>query len=158
MGEALLVRRGGALGGVGIFIEPGLIVEWFGLASNVPEGWLLCDGQNDTPNLVDQFIIGAGDTYAIGDTGGSADAIVPSHTHTGSTNTVGNHAHSIQGTAGWGDGIGFPILNRIVIASVTSTSAGSHTHSLSLNTVGESSTNRNLSPYLSLFHIIKGEE
>lgn len=81
------------------------------------EGWVLCDGGTDgnggvTPNLVGQFIKGS--TVAnSGTTGGSATlnipnlevsgviggtaltvAQLPSHTHSGSTNQAGNHAHT----------------------------------------------------------------
>ena len=158
MGEALLVRRGGALDETGIFIEPGLIVEWFGLASNVPEGWLLCDGQNDTPNLIDQFIIGAGDTYAIDATGGSADAILVSHNHTITTNTAGAHSHS----ANRGDSVGLSnTASASALGNIGSTGLsgnGNHSHTITFTSTGESATNANLPPYLGLFHIIKVEE
>ena len=49
------------------------------------------------PNFLNRFPMGAGSggTYAIGATGGSADAIVVSHTH-----TVGDHTHTFSGTTG----------------------------------------------------------
>jgi hypothetical protein len=31
---------------------------WSGLISNIPAGWLLCDGTKSTPNLTDKFIYG----------------------------------------------------------------------------------------------------
>lgn len=37
-------------------IPAGLIAMWSGI--EVPEGWVLCDGNNDTPNLSDKFIVG----------------------------------------------------------------------------------------------------
>ncbi|MCW7762687.1 tail fiber protein [Photorhabdus luminescens] len=46
----------------GVSIDPnkvlprGMIVMFSG--SSVPEGWALCDGKNDTPNLIDRFILG----------------------------------------------------------------------------------------------------
>ncbi len=42
------------------FIVPGMIVIWSGLSTNIPAGWALCNGSNNTPNLTDQFIIGGG--------------------------------------------------------------------------------------------------
>lgn len=158
MGKALIVRRG-TVPEIGLFIEPGLIVEWYGLSTALPEGWLLCDGANSTPNLIDKFIIGAGDTYAIGAQGGSANAILPSHTHTGSTNTAGNHTHVLNRGNSFSNGNGFVTpLQHIPIGTNTSTSSGNHSHSISLTTVGDSATNQNLPPYLSLFYIIKEEE
>ena len=44
---------------------------WSGALVDIPAGWAICDGTNGTPDLRNQFIIGAGDTYAPGATGGS---------------------------------------------------------------------------------------
>jgi len=58
---------------------------WSGTVLAIPIGWVLCDGNNNTPDLRDRFVIGAGTTvgnvYAVGNTGGSADAVLPLHTH-----------------------------------------------------------------------------
>ena len=40
-------------------IESGVIVAWSGLIANIPSGWLLCDGTNNTPDLRDKFIVGS---------------------------------------------------------------------------------------------------
>jgi hypothetical protein len=56
----------------------GAIVLWSGSASNIPSGWKLCDGANSTPNLKDRFVVGAGNSYAVGATGGSTTM---AHTH-----------------------------------------------------------------------------
>ena len=53
-------------------IPSGIIVLWSGLSSNIPEGYALCDGNNGTPNLTDKFVIGAGSTYPVGETGGES--------------------------------------------------------------------------------------
>ncbi len=53
---------------------------------NIPNGWDLCDGSNNTPDLRGKFIIGAGRNYNIKDTGGQ-DTItleaknIPEHSH-----------------------------------------------------------------------------
>ena len=73
-----------------------------GAVGSIPSGWYLCNGQNGTPDLRDSFILGAGNTYAVGATGGSTDAIVVSHTHTAtSTSTVTDpgHNHTVNASA-----------------------------------------------------------
>lgn len=42
---------------------------WSGSIGSIPAGYYLCDGQNGTPNLKDRFVVGAGNTYAVGNTG-----------------------------------------------------------------------------------------
>ena len=65
----------------------GLIAIWSGEIADIPSGWHLCDGTDGTPDLRDRFVIGAGNYYDPGDTGGSA-----THTH----NFTGDgHAHDI---------------------------------------------------------------
>lgn len=67
-------------------VPSGGIIMWSGAANAIPTGWALCNGQNNTPDLRNRFIVGAGSTYAVGATGGS-DAVtltveqMPSHTH-----------------------------------------------------------------------------
>lgn len=48
----------------------------------------------------DIMVIGAGNKYATGDEGGSPDAVVPSHNHTGSGNAIasGVHSHIVSGS------------------------------------------------------------
>ena len=68
-------------------VPVGGIIMWSGATNAVPSGWALCDGQNGTPNLQDRFIVGAGSSYSVNDTGG-ADSVtltvdqIPPHTHT----------------------------------------------------------------------------
>ena len=78
-------------------IPSGGIILWSGAANAIPTGWYLCDGQNSTPDLRNRFVVGAGDTYAVDATGGSADATLVSHTHGSGnlgTNNTGGHSHS----------------------------------------------------------------
>jgi microcystin-dependent protein len=133
----------------------GAIVMWSGTVEEIPAGWTLCDGQNNTIDLRNRFVVCAGDLYAVGNTGGSADATLVTHNHTGSTNTVGGHTHSFginpddgmnfggtRGAAGGPGGFG-----------LISNSAGSHSHTVSVTTVGESATGKNLPPYYALAFI-----
>jgi len=54
----------------------GMICLWYGLINAIPDGWHLCDGAEDTVDLRDAFIIGAGSTYAPGNT-----SLSPNHGH-----------------------------------------------------------------------------
>ena len=76
---------GSALTGIA-GIPTGVIVLWSGAANAIPSGYVLCDGNNSTPDLRDRFIVGAGSTYNVAATGGSAtvsltEAQMPSHVH-----------------------------------------------------------------------------
>lgn len=58
----------------------GIICLWSGAIVDIPNGWALCDGTQGTPDLRNQFVVGAGDTYNPDDSGG-ADS--QTHTFTG---------------------------------------------------------------------------
>lgn len=67
-------------------VVTGMIVMWSGRIDQIPTGWALCNGQNGTPDLRDRFIVGAGNSYAVGTTGGAATVTLtinemPAHTH-----------------------------------------------------------------------------
>lgn len=65
----------------------GMIFEWFGAIVDIPAGYVLCNGANDTPDLRNRFVVGAGDTYTVDDTGGNIN-----HNH----DFLGDgHAHNI---------------------------------------------------------------
>ena len=82
-------------------VPSGIISMWSGAAGAIPSGWVICDGNNSTPNLTDKFIKSAA---AAGATGGSSTtgahtlsiAEMPSHNHTmGSNGASGSYtAHT----------------------------------------------------------------
>lgn len=74
-------------------IPRGFIGMYSGAVAEIPGGWALCDGSNGTPDLRGRFVTGAGGSYAPGDAGGSADAVVVAHDHGGSTGNGGTHNH-----------------------------------------------------------------
>ena len=43
-------------------IPSGVIVMWSGATSAIPTGYVLCDGNNSTPDLRDRFVVGASDS------------------------------------------------------------------------------------------------
>lgn len=79
------------------YLPRGTIVAWYG--HNIPKGWALCDGNNDTPNLRGRFILGSGGTQGKWTFGGEetvrlTEAQMPSHSHT--MLSAGEHSHSVQ--------------------------------------------------------------
>ena len=135
----------------------GAVVAWGGTIQNIPSGWALCDGQDGRPDLRNKFIIGAGDLYSVGDTGGSADAVLVSHTHTGSTNTTGAHVHTLVFGFNRFEGPFEAQGGNTNIFNRTISGADSHTHTFTMNAVGgsENGVGKNLPPYYALAYIIQ---
>lgn len=91
----------------------GMILLWSGAIVDIPTGYVLCDGNNGTPDLRNRFVIAAGDTYGPDDTGGanshghtkgtlSVDGnlswfIAPEGTEDDNNYAVHTHAHSLSG-------------------------------------------------------------
>jgi hypothetical protein len=151
-------------------VPSGCIMLWSGSIGSIPSGWNLCNGTNGTPNLMDRFIVSAGGTYPVGAAGGSADAIVVSHSHIASfnpptaTSTVNDPGHShttnavtLESTGGGLSGRGttpvnatiFPVTTGITVD--TSLSGGS----VIVTATGSSGTNANMPPYYALAYIMK---
>ena len=87
------------------------------------------------------------------ETGGSKDAIVVEHTHTGSTNTAGSHVHAARvitnGQVFTGGGEGqFRSSNPYSTSSGYFEAAGDHNHTVTVDSTGSSGTNANLQPYV----------
>lgn len=132
------------------------IVIWSGNVNNIPEGWVLCNGSNNTPDLRNRFIIGAGNTYNVNSTGGSAHTIVPTHTHTASGATQGAHTHTFPrgtDTTAFGNRAGNSGTNAG--SAPASSTNGAHSHTLSIEETGESGANKNLPPYYALAFIMQ---
>lgn len=162
--------------------------------------------------IQDVFLMCGGSSYSPGSTGGSADLIVPSHTHTATTasdgahkhtitvestgsshshsartSSAGSHNHDLSGTgansfcgitakpkdAAIPTGPSAPYYYCVAPAdtasagshthsvtvntggahthSGTAASAGSHTHTVTVSSTGESGTGANIPPYLSVY-------
>lgn len=147
-------------------IPSGVIMLWSGLSSNIPEGYVLCDGNNGTPNLTDKFVIGAGSTYSVGETGGESVHTLtidemPSHSHSGTTGQNGNHSHRIgtdKDTTYVTYGDCWSVHNSSTGAAYyngSTTSDGNHTHSFTTNNTGGNQAHNNMPPYYSLCYIMK---
>ena len=123
----------------------GTIVMWSGASNAIPTGYQLCDGsasattelqaiRANVPDLRDKFIVGAGSSYNVNDTGGSADTTLPAHSHV--ISAYNNSDVNGTGISGKGD--------QQSIGSITTNDAGSG-----------NGTGTNLPPYYAVCYIIK---
>ena len=56
-------------------VPSGAIIMWSGSIGSIPAGYYICDGNNGTPDLRDRFVVGSGNTYAVGNTGGFTSSV-----------------------------------------------------------------------------------
>ncbi|MFC2008765.1 hypothetical protein ACFLUT_01780 [Chloroflexota bacterium] len=160
----------------------GTIVMWSGAIDGdghpVIDGepdtdWWLCDGANGRPDLTDRFVVGAGDNYAPGDTGGSEEqtlnvANLPSHVHGygGTTTTTGGHTHVLPGLDGslkWIMGVPptSAVLDDVfydddIVETHETWAAGSHSHTYGgvTTAVGSDQAFSIMPPYYALAYIM----
>jgi hypothetical protein len=148
-------------------IPSGVITMWFGSIASIPSGWYLCDGTNGTPNLRDRFVVGAGTTYAVDATGGSANATLVSHTHTatvtdpghnhltGNPDTTGGSYFGVAGATGGNAGNRDGLVGGLVNSNTYVTNTKTTGVTVANSTEGSSGTNANLPPYYALAYIMK---
>ena len=89
--------------------------------------------------LKDRFLLGAGDTYGAGTEGGSADAVIVSHSHTITKLSAGNGGIASGGSTlqkGWGGEAASNIANET---------------NYILSTAGEDGKGKNMPPYLAVY-------
>jgi microcystin-dependent protein len=161
-------------------LPKGVILMWSGTIATVPTGWALCNGNTVsgvvTPDLRNKFIVGAdADVSSVAkstvsgtalQTGGTADAVVVSHSH--SVIDTG-HSHFIANTTDAGgttttnisssltlnraNGAEYHLQGSSTAATVGPTSTS--TTGISISTQGETGTGKNLPPFYALAYIIK---
>jgi len=162
-----------AMGAAALVSPSGEIKMW--PTATAPTGFLLCTGAAvsrtiyaalfavigttfgagdgtttfNLPDFDNRFPVGAGDLYSVAATGGSKDAIVVSHTHTA---TDSGHTHTSAGGIEVGSGANAYSGNNNRNAD---TNTGTGTANITVASAGESGTNKNLPPYLSVYFIIK---
>lgn len=152
---------------------------WSGASTSIPTGWVLCNGTNNTPDLRDRFIVGAGSSYSVGATGGEASHTLtvdemPSHSHNAtlslsglSTSSAGAHTHNVTVTTPHSSGGGYKSVQGgsnwadTYNISGAAASAGGHTHTISgsgsvtVDSNGSGSVHENRPPYYALCFIMK---
>ena len=153
-------------------VPKGGIIMWSGAINNIPKGWALCDGTAGTPDLRERFVVGASKTgtYTVNSTGGEVQhkltvSEMPSHTHTGSTNTTGSHSHRYKGDTDVSsipfacDGSDEPSKSSGKIGSdpedYGGEVSGAHEHTLNISSSGSNNAHENRPPYYALAYIMK---
>ena len=164
-------------------VVTGMIAMW--ATATAPTGYVLCNGASldtttyanlfavigytfggssanfNVPDYRNKFPIGSG-THALAATGGSADAVVVSHTHTATSNvTDPGHVHpplspatSFTGPPNNSQGLtGAP--QQATNMATTGTAVTGVTVTTTNTATGVSGTNANLPPYLGINFIIK---
>ncbi len=130
---------------VPLTVPSGIIVMWSGAIANIPSGWYLCDGTNNTPDLSDRFVLGYGDVYnTIGATGGESE-------HTLTVNEMPAHTHDVSINLGviYDDGMGTDD-----VAGTNNSNGSSET--FTSDSVGGGQAHNNMPPYYVLAYIMKG--
>jgi len=120
-------------------IPTGGIIMWSGSIASIPSGWSICNGTNGTPDLRNRFIVGAGNSYTVDSSGGSASvtlsvAQMPSHTHNFWTSLGGMVTSEVTA------GIQYPYGTDMGAATLASGAGASH---------------ENRPPYYALAYIMK---
>ena len=148
-------------------VPSGSLLMW--PTTSAPSGYLLCDGTAVSRSTYATLFSLIGSTFGSGDgsttfnlpnytgrmpygttigaTGGSADAIVVSHTH---TITDPGHFHTQGAIRADSMNVGTGPFDRMTSSSTASAVTG-----ISINATGSSGTNANLPPYLGINFIIK---
>ena len=159
-GQVLVSQGASATPTWGNAFVTGMIMLWSGSTGSVPSGWALCNGSSGTPDLRDKFVVGAGNTYAVDATGGSANAVLVSHNHTATSNVSDpGHNHGLIG-AGFPDTFNStPHVPSAITGGPFTPRNWKQTTGISVSTSvaskGVSGANANLPPYYALAYIMK---
>lgn len=127
----------------------GAIVMFNAAFAGIPVNWQLCDGTNGTPDLTNQFVYGTNTEGELKDSGGSADAIVPEHTHSA---TQASHTHTLDAATDF-QGVGnrggrTASANQGFINPISTV-----TPVITVVAAGESAIGANVPNYIKLAHI-----
>lgn len=156
----------------------GAIQIYIGSFSNIPKGWFLCNGANNTPNLSSKFVVGTTSEGSIGNTGGHTESQLAAHNHsithnhasvTSATENRG-HTHSYEYKPVYvteqGEKVasgGWDVINSSDNTIQTAGVSRTHTHTVDLppfsgysgtTQIGDQ-TNGNLPPYYKVAYIMR---
>ena len=141
-------------------IPVGGVIMYTGTFADIPSNWSLCNGSNGTVNLVDIFVYGTTTETEVGDTGGTANSEVVTHTHISTFTGVPlpDHTHEMIGEK-WGAETGdgnsewqWSGPNTFGVGTLGA-SSGTPSGTVDVTPEGVSGTGTNLPPYIKLAYI-----
>ena len=128
---------------------------------NIPNGWTVCDGTKNTPDLRGRFLVGTNlvnsDYNKVGKIGGTNNHVLttaelPIHSHT--LKNDGNHRHWFPFHGGDDKRLDYGRYRRDVPGtSSTTSSSGTHIHTG--GSAGGNKQHYNIPPYYVLIYIMK---
>jgi hypothetical protein len=155
------VHDGSADGGKYIGNVPvGGIIMWSGAIASIGSGalanWRLCDGTNGTPDLRGRFVIGAGGSYSVAQTGGASTVSI-AHTHgiNIASYEESSHTHPLYALS-WFSAASGSSIYTFNNQDPTTAAGTAHSHAV-VGTSGPASTTQVdiMNPYLALGFIMR---
>ena len=143
-GSNLTNIQAGQVQGNSIFVQ-GMIIMWNSTVASIPTGFVLCDGNNGTPDLRGRFVVGhhpSNGDYGVDDTGGAEDvtltiAQIPSHKHDTSVDNTKLFPSNGQTSINFGGAGGYPATT------------------FTMSNTGGGQSHENRPPYYALCYIMK---
>ena len=146
----------GAVGGVPAadYVPPVGIILTMGVSTSPAE---LYPGTT-WARIKDRFLWGASETHPLGETGGSATHTLtvnemPAHTHSASLYEAGMHTHTISILDGRSMNFGSSSYQNAYLSGskkVTTSSAGAHTHTVTVGATGGGKAFSLMNPYVAV--------
>ena len=140
-------------------IPSGVILMWSGAISAIPSGWVICDGNNSTPNLIAKFIrcvasnstdpgsTGGADTVTL--TGGESGTSAHSHSVTDPGHVHGFNGANTGGTSGNFENSGSENRSDMILSNTTGISIANSAEA------NADDAHQNMPAYFALAYIMK---
>jgi hypothetical protein len=134
---------------------------WSATSTEFKKIWKICDGTDGTPNLVNKFLCGGISSGATGDGRMTLTTEhLPSHTHSGSADSAGEHSHIYSFIAHTGLSPASDLTLDDAYLRWKSSSAntgrdGSHVHTVTIGNTGNGKPFDVIPAFYTVIYIIK---